>query len=262
MSAPDQFQSRFALSDPALAHDQHAFTVDIDKDPVYGQAGRQLESQPADDLRHERACRTGCHEQRHLVLQRGLDHLTGRLCERRKDHTGNPAGNELLEPLLPFLPLHLHNVRILDIADDLNSLTGEVLVVAGQLKSRTVDILGRELDFFHIDLRREILQLQSFSKLRKFDYRLHTFYVPALSGITGRVSLSIDCVRLFKCNCIILNPFIQLYRVAFSFYQKTANKSLSAVNLLPVPQQFLHPFPHGKNGRPRELPADSSTVHA
>ena len=51
VSAVHQLQRHLALADTALAGDQHTLAIDIHKDAVDADAGRQLHLQPAGDLR-------------------------------------------------------------------------------------------------------------------------------------------------------------------------------------------------------------------
>ena len=173
VSAADQLESCLRLADAALTHDQHALAVDIDKNAVDGNARREFNAQPADDLRHKTARRALRDERRHSVFSGNIEHLLGRLRQRRENDAWDSAGNEpLIHPVALELR-HLHDICIFDVSDDLNALLDEMFVIPCQLESRPVDIRSRQLNLCHINVRCQVLELQRLCQFRQTNDSLH-----------------------------------------------------------------------------------------
>ena len=120
VSALNQLQSRLALSDAALAHDQHALTVHIHQHAMDRNPGSQLHIQPINNRRHE--IRRGLVRQEHgnLILVRQLQGSGLRPRLGGINHAGNAAGKEILVNRLLLLIAAALQIRIFYKAYDLH----------------------------------------------------------------------------------------------------------------------------------------------
>src|SRR5699024_6899510 len=80
MSSLNQFQSGLTLSDAALAHDQHAFTVYIHQNAMDGNTRCKLHTKPADNFSHESRSSISGHQDRHIIFMGQIQHILIRFC--------------------------------------------------------------------------------------------------------------------------------------------------------------------------------------
>ena len=159
VSTLDQFQSGLRLTDTALPRDQHALAVDIYKNAVHGDAGRQLYVQPADDLRHEGGSRLLRHEHGDLMLIRDLQEDLVRLQFPAEHHAGDGL---IAQKLVIDLALSLFgqpsHIGIFHEPDDLQTGCVKMFKISGHLQGRPVDVGLRHLDLSYVDLRGHVFQ--------------------------------------------------------------------------------------------------------
>ena len=122
MSAAHKLECGFGLAYSALAHDQDAFAVNVDQNTVDRNAGCKFHSEPSDDLSHKSACRARCDQSGNVVFSANEQHVFRRLCQCGENNTGYTAGDKSLKTDRALIFFLLHEVGILDIADDLDTL--------------------------------------------------------------------------------------------------------------------------------------------
>jgi len=146
VAALDQLQGSLGLADATVAGQQEPDAVNIDQDAVHGNAGGQLDIEPAQHLRHEGARRLRGHVHGLVVPAGDLQDMIVRRKSSREDDHGDFLGKELVENLLLVLLRHLLNVGILTQTDDLDPAGREMIKIAGQLQGGPVDLRLPDLD--------------------------------------------------------------------------------------------------------------------
>src|SRR5699024_2044765 len=140
MSSLNQFQSGLTLSDAALAHDQHAFTVYIHQNAMDGYTRCKLHTKPADNFSHESRCSSSGHQARHIIFMGQIQHILIRFCHGSKHHAWNLAGNKAFKSFHLLLSFQMQKVGILYITNDLDPFIGKMLQISCKLQSRTVNL--------------------------------------------------------------------------------------------------------------------------
>ena len=159
MAALDQLQSRFRLTDAALAGDQKAHAVNVYQNTVDGNKGRKSYIEPADGFRHKGAGGLPGHQDRDAVTDRALQ-KNGVRPQVPAEYDGRYIKrHEPLKNILFLLCGHSCHIGMLHQTADLDPVHGEMLKISGQLNRRPVDIRLPDLDAAGVYFRCQILEL-------------------------------------------------------------------------------------------------------
>ena len=159
MASFNQLQSRLALADSTLSHNQHAFAEHIHQHAVNGNCRSKLYAQPPDNLC--RKCRGTFirTEGRHLILVSQFQQLLARLSQRGKNYAGNFLGHKSFICCLSLFQIQMLQISILYITNNLHPLIGKMLKIPCQLQSWTVDLRNIDFTLCHINIRRHVFQI-------------------------------------------------------------------------------------------------------
>ena len=101
---------------------------------------------------------------------------------RRKNNTRHIAGNKSLVCADPFFFAFLHQIRILDISDNLHTAVHEMIKISCQLQGRPVNLRNRDEPVLQINLRCAVLQFHLLHQIgQRNNFFLHSCLSPCVT---------------------------------------------------------------------------------
>ena len=140
MTALDEFERRLALADAAVARDEHALAEHLDEHAVLRQTRGEIARERGDEVGHELRGVLAHEKEVAVILFRHLQALRKRVHAVADDEADDVVAHERLKALAPLRGCERLEKRALDAADDLQPLGVKVVVKAGKLQPRPVDI--------------------------------------------------------------------------------------------------------------------------
>ena len=140
VTALDELERRLALADAAVACDEHALAEHLDEHAVLRQARGEIARERGDEVGHEFRGVLAHEKEVAVVLFRHFQALRKRVHAVADDKADDVIAHERLKPLAPLRGCERLEKRALDAADDLQALGVKIVVEAGKLQPRPVDI--------------------------------------------------------------------------------------------------------------------------
>src|SRR5436190_303043 len=144
MAAIDEIERAFALADAAVAEEQHADAVDVEKAGVHRDARRHRLFEEVRRARDRRRRHRRRREQRHAALLAFDAELVERSDAFRDDEAGDVEAGDVADALLAQPRRKALEVLRLRRADDLHAPRLDVLVVAGEREPRLLHARPRD----------------------------------------------------------------------------------------------------------------------
>ncbi len=140
MSPLDQVEGDLRLAEPALADEQHAYSVDVDHGSVVLLVLGKLVVEKIRDQVYGLGRRMARDEYRNAGGRRHLDQFIVQLVVTGENNAGNLELHEVLESLDPCLVVKLVEKTGFGVAENLDALVGKKIGKTRKSQARTVEI--------------------------------------------------------------------------------------------------------------------------
>ncbi len=152
VSALDELDHGLALTDTALAHNEDAFAGDLDEDPVEGDPFRQFHVQVRNERGHDEGGLLVGPQDGHFIFFPVRDELFSEFLGEvlGKDDGSGTLRHEPLNALGADVRLELSQIEVFGVAQKLDALRHEVVVVPGQDEAGAADFHGVDQDVFRL----------------------------------------------------------------------------------------------------------------
>ena len=140
MTALDELERCLTLADAAVTRDEHALAEHLDEHAVLRQTRGEIARERGDEVGHELRGVLAHEKEVAVILFRHLQALRKRVHAVADDKADDVVAHERLKALAPLRGCERLEKRALDAADDLQPLGVKVVVKAGKLQPRPVDV--------------------------------------------------------------------------------------------------------------------------
>ena len=150
MTTLNDLQRRLGFTYAALTQDQDTFTVYLDQYAMHGNTRSQFHIEVFDQRTHEFTGGLTGPKYRDLRLLCHSDQFIVRHMVTCQDQTRDILVKQSRQPFFPLFRCQFIQISMLHISDQLDTVRTEMVVVAGQLQTRTGHVRHVDTDFFHI----------------------------------------------------------------------------------------------------------------
>ena len=169
VAALDQLNSRLALTDAAVAHDQNALAVDLDQNAVARDARGQLAVEIGNEARNDIGRSFPAAEHGHIVLFRHFQTLRQRVNAARNDKRRDLIRHEVVENDPALLAGELFKIRRLHRSAHIEPHRLKMIEEARKIQARAAHIVYGHADLGKIGGLVQPFQMKFLYKLTQRD---------------------------------------------------------------------------------------------